>query len=552
MGRKAATHAWIALASPANLATAVTLLLVYLGLEWISFIHEHKGVPVTPWNPGIGAAFAILVREGARFGIALFLGVLIAEIFILRTALPGWTIVAIATVMSASFATAAAMVQRYLGMSLALDNVRHVLVLLASGAAAATISAILISLLLIATDDLTVRDLAHSSIPLLVGDIIGIAVMTPLVLRLWSRGADAIRRNLPSLIPELIVFALLIGAILWLIVGADTPNTYKFLSFLFLPVVGAALRYGIDGSCCALAATQLGLVIFLHQQGYDAVSFTEFQIVMLALTTSGLLVGVVVSERQRADQAARSAKAHLEELQAEAAQAARISMASGMASALAHEINQPMTAARALARSTLQVIDTPPMDTERARTILARLIAHIDHAAQVVRRMREFVRRGEPHFSTLDIKTVLEDVIALARYSAPIQNTKIELAVSEGLPTVFGDRTQLQQVALNLVHNAAEAIADSGRDDGRILISAQQSLSEPTIEVSVTDNGVGVPAGRALFEPVSSRKERGMGLGLSICASIVQVHGGRIWLHSTGPEGSEFRFSLPLQEHRAA
>ena len=118
----------------------------------------------------------------------------------------------------------------------------------------------------------------------------------------------------------------------------------------------------------------------LHQHGYDATEFTEFQVVMLILTMSGLLVGVVVSERQRADLAAREAQARLKEMQAQAGRAARMNLVSGMASALAHEINQPMTAARALARSVQQILHAPAADTERANTNIRSLVAQIDHA----------------------------------------------------------------------------------------------------------------------------------------------------------------------------
>lgn len=544
-----AVGAWVRQASarPPNALTSAALLFVYVGLEWMSFIHEYKGVPVTPWNPGLGAAFAIIVRHGAAYGLVLFLGVVIAEIFIFQTALTWPSIVALATVVSASFAAAASAARRA-KLDVGLSNVRDVLVLLASGAAGAAVSAALLSLLLISTGELTVNDLWQSSLPLLVGDIIGIAVMTPLILRLCYRPSGLAPRALLSLVPELMLFALLIGSTLWVIVGAESPDTYKYLSLLFLPVVGAALRHGIDGSSWALAATQLGLVILLHQYGYNATAFTEFQVVMLALTMSGLLVGVVVSERQRADQAAHTAELHLKEMQAEAQRAARMNMVSGMASALAHEINQPMTAARALARSAQQILLSPQADMARAGTNLATLIKHVDHAAGVVRHMREFMRRGRPHFSTLDVRGMLDDALVLARPDARMHGIAIELEVADALPPVFGDRIQLQQVALNLVHNATEAIVESGRSNGCIRIAARVWPAEPGVQISIADNGAGVPGGHALFEPLSSSKKHGLGLGLSICASIVQAHGGRIWLQSSDAGGAEFRFTLPAHK----
>ena len=133
---------------------------------------------------------------------------------------------------------------------------------------------------------------------------------------------------------------------LWSIVGGDGANHFKYFYLLFLPVVIAATRHGMDGACLVLAATQLALVAVLQSRGYDADAFTDFQTVMFALTMTGLVVGVVVSERRRADLAYRDASVRLKEKEAEAAQAGRFHLLSGMTSALAHEINQPMAAAR--------------------------------------------------------------------------------------------------------------------------------------------------------------------------------------------------------------
>jgi two-component system sensor kinase FixL len=531
-----------------NAVAAASLLVVYVGLEWVSFIHEHNGVPVTPWNPGLGVAFALLVLRGAAYGLVLFAGVVIAEIFVLRTGLAWPVVVAMAAIVSASFAGAAAVARRHLRLDAGVRHVRDVVVLLAVGAVAATISTALLSALLLAAGDLKVGDLSQSSLPQLVGDIIGIAVMTPLLLRLSLRWQEISAKAIIPLIPEITLHLIVVGGTLWMIVGGDhAPNDYKYFSLLFLPVVAAALRHGIDGSCLSLAAIQLGLVALLRLHGYDAAAFTEFQVVMLALTMSGLLVGVVVSEREHAGLAAREAAARIEAMQAEAARAARLNMVSGMASALAHEINQPMTAARALARSVQQILRAPQTDMPRADNNLTTLIAQIDHAGGVVRRMREFLRRGQPHFSTLDVGPMLDDALVLARPNAAAKRTSIELEVDDGLPAIFGDRIQLQQVVLNLVHNAVEAIVESGRQDGRIRIAAHLAMPTPAVEISVADNGPGLAADLPLFEPLASSKKDGLGLGLSICASIVQAHGGRIWLQSGAAGATEFRFTLPIQ-----
>lgn len=523
------------------------LVFVYVVLEWTSFLHEHKGVPVTPWNPGLGVAFGVIILRGAAYGLVLFACVVIAEILVLRTDLSWPIMLAIAAVVAASYSAAAMFARGFLKLDVALAHVRDVIVLLAAGAAAAAVVAVLLVMLLLATNELDINDIGKSALPLFVGDIIGIAVVTPLLLRLSGRWRELTQAASRPLAVEVILFLLATGFALWMIVGSDRPNDYKYFSLLFLPVVAVAVRHGIDGSCLALAATQLGLVALLKAYGYDAGVFTEFQIVMFVLTMTGLLVGVVVSERQQADLAAREAAARLKESQAEAARAARLNMVSGMASALAHEINQPMTAARALARSAQQLLQAPTTDLDRANTNLSALVGQIDHAGDVVRRMREFLRRGQPHFSTLDVRTILDDALVLARPEAATHDTRIELDVAEPLPAIFGDRIQLQQVVLNLVRNAMDAIVEARRSNGHIRVRAHLADQGDAVEISVSDNGAGIPAGRPLFEPLSSTKADGIGLGLSICANIVQAHGGRIWLQSSQGGTTEFRFSLPLQ-----
>jgi signal transduction histidine kinase len=531
---------------------SAALFVAYVGFEWVSFLHEHNGLPVTPWNPGLGVAFAVLVRNGPAYGLVLFAAVVFTETVVLRTELAWIVIVAMACVIAGTFTASAVLARRRWRLHADLEHLRDVVVLLAVGAAAAALSAALLSLLLIATNELGTGDLTQASVPLLVGDMIGIAVMTPLTLRLWARWPHVAAKPTAGLALELVLHLLAIGAALWVIVGAGSLGGYKFFSLLFLPVVAAAVRHGIDGSCLSLAATQMGLVGLLGLLGHDAAAFTEFQVVMLALTTAGLIVGVVVSERRHADLVARGAEERLKDLQAQAARAARINMVSSMASALAHEINQPMTAARALARSVQHILGGPEPDMGRARNNLAGLIAQVDHAGGVVRRMREFLRRGQPHFSTLDMQEVLEDALVLARPEAASKRTSIALTVRGPLPPIFGDRIQLQQVVLNLVHNSAEAIVESRRADGHIRIEAVVSPQEPAIVVAVADNGIGVSGELRLFEPLTSSKKDGLGLGLSVCASIVQAHGGRIWLQSGEAGGTEFRFTLPLQRGQAA
>jgi signal transduction histidine kinase len=532
-------------------AVVGVFLVAYLALEWASFMHEQNGLPVTPWNPGLGIAFGLMVLKGPAYGLALFGGVVLAEILVLQTELDWPVVLGIGLVVSASYAAAADVARRYLRLDAGLARLRDLVMLLAAGVAGAAVAAALLIVLLMLSGQLGVGELTRAAAPLFVGDIIGIAVMTPVLLRLARHWPEIHSKPQLPVALEIVVYVLVTGFALWMILAARDPSGYTFFYLLFLPVVAAGVRHGIDGACLGLLVTQFGLVGLLHWYGYDARQFTEFQAMMLVLTMTGLLVGVVVSERRRADSSARELEARLKALQAEAARAARMNMVSGMASALAHEIAQPMTAARALARSAQQLLRTSGPDMARVDENLATMVVQIDHAGSVVRRMREFLRRGQPHVSTLDIGTVLHEALALARPEAEANRAPIELHVPDSLPAVFGDRVQLQQVVLNLLRNAVEAVVEARRPDGHIRLGVL-SNNDGHIEISVADNGVGVPPDHQIFEPLSTSKADGLGLGLSICASIVQAHGGRIWLQSSRPGATEFRFSLPIRAHETS
>src|SRR4029077_16192953 len=181
---------------------------------------------------------------------------------------------------------------------------------------------------------------------------------------------------------------------------------------------------------------------------------------------------------------------------------------------------------------------------------LTTLITHIDHAAGVVRHMRDFLRRGRPHVSTIEPRSMLEEALTLIRAEASANQVHVELDASNDLPAVHGDRIQLEQVVLNLVRNAIEAITGAVQSVGYIRVVARRLAAPPRVEIGVLDNGPGVDDQLAnhLFDPLATSKEEGLGLGLPICVSIIESHGGRIWLPPRDAGSTEFRFSLPLDQ----
>jgi two-component system, LuxR family, sensor kinase FixL len=525
------------------------VIAAYVLLEWLSFIHEYKGVPVTPWNPGLGFVFGLIVLFGARYAIVLFAGAVIAEIAILRSNLWWPIILALPTSIAGGYGLVAQVARGYLRLDAGLNRLRDVILLLVSGVIGAALVAVFICLLLLADQELDFPDVLVAAGPLLIGDIIGIAVITPLTLRLALRPQPLLDHISLGMLSEFFLFGAIVIATLWVIVAAG-PNGSKLFYLMFLPVVVAAVRYGLDGACIALAVTQLALVGLLHLYGYEANAFAEFQLLMLILSATGLTVGVVVTERRHADETVRAVERQLKTKELEAAQAARFNLVSGTAAALAHEINQPMTAARALARAVQQLLRGPALDLARIDANIMSLITQIDHAGGVVRRMRDFLRRGRPHSSTIILGDLLSDALVLAAPEVASKGVSVALDSADDDPLVIhGDAVQLQEVILNLVRNAAEAIADARTPNGRIMVVARRLETPSRIEISVVDNGPGITAEVAerLFHPLTTSKSDGLGLGLSISASIVEAHGGRLWLQTGQAGATEFRFSLPVE-----
>jgi two-component system, LuxR family, sensor kinase FixL len=531
--------------------TAITgFVIAYLVLEWISFIHEYKGLPLTPWNPGLGLAFACLILIGARYGIALFAGIIVAEIVVLQSNLEWAVIVAIAAIIASGYTFIATVIRKQFRLDVGLTHLRDVIILLGAGFVGATCVTLLLVAVLLAVGELGFADIVSAAPTFIVGDVLGIAVTTPLLLRFARQWREQTLYLPMARIPEVALFVAVLIVALWLIARTESADGYRLFYLFFLPVVFVAVRHGLDGACLALAATQFGLVGLLHHHGYDWWVFMQFQVLMFVLTATGLIVGVVVSERQQTERVARESEARLKEKEAEVAHAARFSLVSGMASALAHEINQPMAAARALGRSVQVLLRSPQADLTRADKNLTTLIAEIDLASGILRRMRDFLRRGRPQISTINVPSMLDDTLMLIRPEALARNVMIDLDCPADLPEVYGDRIQLQQVILNLVRNAVDSIVTSGQSNGRIQITARrQDDSADLLEIDVLDNGPGIPADLVdhLFKPLTTSKKEGLGLGLSICFAIVEAHGGRIWLHSSEAGATEFRLSLPLE-----
>src|ERR1700723_1963041 len=235
----------------------------------------------------------------------------------------------------------------------------------------------------------------------------------------------------------------------------------------------------------------------------------------------------------------------LRQLESDLVHMNRLSMMGELAASLSHEITQPIASARNNARAAMNFLDRSPPDLSEVKEALSCVVGDTGRAGDIVDRIRDHIKKAPPRKENFDLNEAINEVIALAR-SAIIKNgVRVQTRLAEGLFPIHCDRVQLQQVVLNLVLNAAEAMGSVEAEPRDLLISTEQH--QTGVLVAVRDSGPGIDPAHLerVFEAFYTTKSRGVGMGLSICRSIIDAHGGRLWAEANEPHGTIFQFTLP-------
>ena len=252
--------------------------------------------------------------------------------------------------------------------------------------------------------------------------------------------------------------------------------------------------------------------------------------------------GADVTATIRADHAEEA----LRKAQAELVRAMRVTTLGELTASIAHEVNQPLAGVVANAQACLRWLDRETPDLDAARRSVEWVISDSNRASEIIRRVRALANKSDIEMAPLDVNEVVKEVIALMQRE--LFNHEVSLLTElASLPAVLGDRVQLQQVIINLVMNGIEAMQSVTDRPRELMIRSRQDETQHVF-VSVTDCGVGISAEDAdrLFNPFFTTKSSGMGMGLSICRSIMEAHGGRLWVTSNVPHGATFQFTLPV------
>jgi two-component system sensor kinase FixL len=234
---------------------------------------------------------------------------------------------------------------------------------------------------------------------------------------------------------------------------------------------------------------------------------------------------------------------------AELAHAARISMMGELAASLAHELTQPLTAILSNAQAALRFISGKPPDLEEVREILKEIVQDNSRATEIIRRVRTLVKKEEIEFAAANIRSIIDDALTLVHGDAVFHHVQISVKADAGLPPAHGDRVQLQQVILNLLLNAFEALKDRQPGDRHVVVRAEYEHAG-MLKVTVSDSGVGLSGDGLdkIFRPFYTTRREGLGMGLCICRSIIKAHGGELWAENNPDGGANFCFTVPVEE----
>ena len=246
-----------------------------------------------------------------------------------------------------------------------------------------------------------------------------------------------------------------------------------------------------------------------------------------------------VTERHRAEEE-RQAIAH----------ANRIATMGQLTASIAHEVNQPIAAAVTNAEAALHWVDMKPPDLHEVRAALGRVVRDGTRAGKVISGIRALIAKAPQGKDRLDINNIILEVIALTRSEIRRNGVTLRTQFAPDLPLVHGDRVQLQQVMLNLILNAVEALSEIREGSRDLLISSEDGGAD-RVHVAVQDSGPGLNSQTVdrLFDAFYTTKPKGMGMGLTICRSIIEAHGGRLWATANKSRGAVFQFTLPPEQH---
>ncbi len=525
-------------------ATHVAFFLAYLVLFRISYIFQISDLRSTPWNPEAGIAVVSGIVLGWSSLPAIFLASIASKLTNPTILTFGWEVVA-AVANALIFAGSAAALRRFFP-SLETTTTGNIVLFIIYAAIVTLASAI--ARLVIAALALNISPvyLVNYALTLSVGNVVGVLTIVPLFfvarpVRGWLGYFAGF-----TLFQWISTLAILLTSVI--VFGLEGTDQFKFFYLVFLPVLVFAIRDGLMGAAYSILLSDTAMIAILLWRVSEPSTATEFQVLMISLSSTGLVLGATISERRRISLELEESHARLRDSQAALLQASRLSLASEMAAALAHEMNQPLSSIRSFIRAARRKLDKGRVKHAELKSDIDAAVKEVDVAASLIRETRKFLERGDGTKEKLNLRQLLLTCSDLIGPELGASRINWDLRLPDKLPPVMGNATQIQQVVLNLVRNAKESIQEARSKTRNIRLDVSLDSRPGYVEIAVTDSGAGIlPEVKAmLFKPLKSSKDNGLGLGLSLSNTIVTSHGGDIWYDESLAGGARFAFTLPL------
>jgi len=519
---------------------SVAYLLAYLVLHWASYIFVYPEFGVTPWDPKTGLSFLLAALLGAASFPVLFATTLLGQYFTMPYADP-----ALIATRAFLFAIVYTLAGIGFAKSTAADrpgSIAEVLKLLVIGTIAAVLYGVLVVAAIAWLNRMPSPWLLSAIVTSATGDLIGTLTMVPLYLA-W-RSAGERRWPEPGAFLHLSIGALIIFGASFIVFGLDSIDQFKFFYLLLPPIVTSALRYGFVGAALSIIATDFFMMAIITARDFEPGTVTELQILMITLSATGLLLGSVVSDRVRLSAELVESHKKLSEAQTRLLHASRVLLVNEMASAIAHEMNQPLSAVRNFIRAVQRLLPERELDRSKIEGLIDAAVAQVDVASAIINDTRRLVKRDAADLPTAAVDESTDLCLRLLQGELHHSSATVRQAIPPGI-RVHIPPVKLQQVLLNLLRNAIEAF--DGCTLATIAIVAR-GVGNDRIEISISDNGPGfADAIRGeLFKPFATSKESGLGLGLNLSRSIIEDYGGELWIADYGPDQTCIAFTLRL------
>jgi len=532
---------------------AVFFCVLYLAVDAGTAVFAVEPTQWTPWNPQAALALTLIATAGLRFTPVVVVSVLLAEI-VVRDAPAGLGSLFSALAVALAYSVAGHLVQRFTRWTRAEVTLRDLSALVLIAFATSLAVAVLLGLTHALAGTVSLRLLHVVSLQVVVGEALGLIVTAPVLLLLASgawqlEAANTFGRE--TLGRDLLLFAVAVTALLLAIFWWRPFDQFRMSYLLFVPMIVIATRHGLFGAAVAVPLEQAGMIGSVSFFAARVATAFEYQMLTLALALTAMFIGLMSSERERAAQRLAARERELREQRNALAETQRTAATAELSAALAHDLNQPLSAIGTYARAARLMAEREDADRATLFRTLDRIASESARAGQYVRRMRDFFRTGAMHSEEVRVEELIDRGRAHLRDRLERSGILFETSIEPDLPPLRTDAVQVGAVLDNLLGNACDALADAPRPR-RIRVSAARlaGRSPPALRISVQDNGPGVAAELRpqLFKPLATSKPHGMGLGLALSRSITERLGGGLSFDAAASI-TTFHLDLPTDEH---